>query len=245
MSAGLIVTSFVRALGQLGDRRLSRVFWLGIGLALLLLGLASVGVQMLLLWWIGDGVTVPVFGELRWISTVAGWSAPLVMLLLSVVLMVPVAAAMSSLFLDRVADAVEARHYPLAGQAHPVPWGVALRDAVAFLGVMIVANIVALGLYVIFSPVAVFIFWGLNGYLLGREFFTMVALRHQGRAGADQMRRSHGATVWLAGIVMAVPLSIPLVNLAVPVLGAATFTHIYHGLIRRGGATLTPAGPSG
>jgi uncharacterized protein involved in cysteine biosynthesis len=245
MSATLIIASFVRALGQLGDRRLSRVFWLGIGLALLLLGLVSVGMQALLLWWIGDGVTVPVFGELRWVSTVAGWSAPVVMLLLSVVLMVPVASAMSSLFLDRVADAVEARHYPLAGQAHPVPWGVALRDAVGFLGVMILANIVALGLYVIFSPVALFIFWGLNGYLLGREYFTMVALRHLGRAGADRMRRTHGATVWLAGIVMAVPLSIPLVNLAVPVLAAATFTHIYHGLVRRSGGTITPAGPSG
>jgi hypothetical protein len=86
MSATLIIASFVRALGQLGDRRLSRVFWLGIGLALLLLGLVAIGVQALLLWWIGDGMTVPIFGELRWLSTVAGWSAPVVMLLLSVVL---------------------------------------------------------------------------------------------------------------------------------------------------------------
>jgi uncharacterized protein involved in cysteine biosynthesis len=32
---------------------------------------------------------------------------------------------------------------------------------------------------------------------------------------------------------MAVPLSIPLVNLIVPVLGAAVFTHTYHRLAAR------------
>jgi uncharacterized protein involved in cysteine biosynthesis len=36
--------------------------------------------------------------------------------------------------------------------------------------------------------------------------------------------------VWLAGILMAAPLSIPLVNLVIPVLGVATFTHLFHRL---------------
>lgn len=230
----LIIASFVRALGQLGDRRLSRVFWLGIGLALVLLALAAAGVQALLVWWIGDGVSLPYFGEIRWIATLAGWSGPVVMILLSVVLMVPVASAMSSLFLDRVADAVEARHYPQAGQPTSLPWGEALRDALAFLAVMIAANLVALVLYLLFAPVALLIFWAVNGFLLGREYFTLVAIRHHGRAQAYALRRRYAGTIWMAGALMAVPLSVPLVNLAIPVLGAATFTHIYHGLIQRG-----------
>lgn len=234
MGLALILSSFVRALRQLGDRRLSRVLWWGIGLALILLALASAGVQALLLWWAGDGVTLPWIGEVTWIATLAGWSGPVVMILLSVVLMVPVASAMSGLFLDRVADAVEARHYPQAGPGQDVPLLESLRDSIGFLGVMIAANIVALLLYLIFSPVALFIFWGLNGFLLGREYFTLVAIRHLGRAGAAQMRKRHGGTVWLAGVLMAMPLSIPLINLAVPVLGAATFTHVFHGLRARG-----------
>jgi uncharacterized protein involved in cysteine biosynthesis len=32
---------------------------------------------------------------------------------------------------------------------------------------------------------------------------------------------------------MAVPLTIPLVNLVVPILGVATFTHLYHRLNSR------------
>jgi uncharacterized protein involved in cysteine biosynthesis len=36
--------------------------------------------------------------------------------------------------------------------------------------------------------------------------------------------------IWVAGILMAVPLSVPLVNLFIPLLGAATFTHLFHRL---------------
>jgi len=45
------------------------------------------------------------------------------------------------------------------------------------------------------------------------------------------LRRANSGTVWLAGALMAAPLSLPLVNLFVPVLGVATFTHIFHRLI--------------
>ena len=38
--------------------------------------------------------------------------------------------------------------------------------------------------------------------------------------------------VALAGALMAAPLSIPLVNLVIPVIGAATFTHMFHRLSR-------------
>jgi len=58
-----------------------------------------------------------------------------------------------------------------------------------------------------------------------------------GRTEAYALRREHASLIWMAGFVMAVPLSIPLVNLAIPVLGAATFTHVYHGLaVRRAAA---------
>lgn len=32
---------------------------------------------------------------------------------------------------------------------------------------------------------------------------------------------------------MAAPLSVPLVNLVIPVLGVATFTHLYHKIAAR------------
>jgi CysZ protein len=104
---------------------------------------------------------------------------------------------------------------------------------VNFLGVLMGANLLAILLYVFFAPAALFIFWGLNGFLLGREYFTMAATRRIGRAGAKKLRRRHMGSIWIAGILMAIPLSVPLLNLVIPILGAATFTHLFHRLTSR------------
>jgi uncharacterized protein involved in cysteine biosynthesis len=52
------------------------------------------------------------------------------------------------------------------------------------------------------------------------------------RADARALARHHRGTIWLAGCLMALPLLVPVVNLLVPVLGAATFTHLFHKLSR-------------
>ena len=99
--------------------------------------------------------------------------------------------------------------------------------------VLILANILALVLYLIFAPLAPFIFYLMNGFLLGREYFTLVAMRRIGRQNAKAARKRHMATIWTAGTLMAIPLSIPILNLLIPIFGAATFTHIYHGLAEK------------
>lgn len=234
MDKPVIFGAFLQALGQIGDPRFRRVLVLGIGLSLALLVGAYAGFLALIDWLVGEDASLPILGEVRWLDDLLGWASLLLMLLLSVFLMVPVASAITSMFLDQVADAVEDRHYPHLAPAAPVPFVQALGDTLGFLGVLIAANILALILYVLFPPLALFIFWGLNGFLLGREYFTLAAMRRVGRDGARALRARHAGTIWLAGTLMALPLSVPLVNLVVPILGAATFTHIFHALNSRG-----------
>ena len=226
----MILSSFFRALGQMGDRRFRRVFWLGLVLTVLLLGVFYAGFLLFLDWITPEDATLPLIGEVTWIDDLLGWSSLLLMLILSVFLMVPVASAITSMFLDEVAQAVEDRHYPHLGAATKVPLWDAVRDTVNFLGVLIGANLLAFVLYAMMPPAAPFIFWGLNGFLLGREYFTLAAMRRVGREGAHALRRRHLGTIWLAGVLMAMPLSVPLLNLVIPILGAATFTHLFHAL---------------
>ena len=134
------------------------------------------------------------------------------------------------MFLDEVAQAVEDKHYPNLPPAHNVPFGDAVVDTLNFLGVLVVANLLALILYVLFPPAALFIFWALNGLLLGREYFTLAAMRRMSRSEAKDLRKANSGTIWLAGTLMAIPLSVPLINLLIPIIGAATFTHIFHNL---------------
>jgi uncharacterized protein involved in cysteine biosynthesis len=230
----MIFSAFLKTLGQIGDPRFRRVLLLGIGLTLALLVAVYAGVLWLIQAMVGDSTVLPFIGEVTWVGDLLSGASLLLMMILSAFLMVPVASAITSMFLDEVAQAVEDRHYPSLPPASPVPLGEALKDTVNFLGVIIGANLLALILYVIFTPFALFIFWGLNGYLLGMEYFQLAAMRREGREGARQLRKKHRLTIWAAGVLMAMPLSLPLVNLVIPVLGAATFTHIYHAIRRQG-----------
>jgi uncharacterized protein involved in cysteine biosynthesis len=229
----VIFRAFLLALGQLSDPRFRRVFFIGIALALALLVGFTAAFTGFINWLTPEEVWLPILGEVRWVSDLVSWGAAFLLMFLSVFLMIPVASAITSMFLDEVAAAVEAEHYPHLPPSTPVPFGEALRDTVNFLGVLVGANILAIVLYMLFAPAALFIFWGVNGFLLGREYFTMVAIRHVGRAQARKLRRRFIGTIWLAGVLMAMPLSIPLLNLIIPILGAATFTHLFHGLTKR------------
>ncbi len=216
------------ALSQLPDPRFRRVLARGVGLALALLVGASAALLWLLTWALPDTLTLPFVGEVAWLDNLAGWAAVPVLLLLSAILMVPVASAMTSLFLEEVAEAVEDRHYPGLPPAKPLPWAEALKDAAGAFGVVLLANAVALVAYVALAPLAPVIFVALTGFLLGREYFHVAALRREGPEGARALRGRHGGRVWLTGCLMALPLAIPVVNLLVPTLGAAAFTHLYH-----------------
>ena len=230
----MIFAALGRALAQAADRRFLRVLLLGVGLTLGLLIAVTALVVWGVNWLLPDTFSLPFVGEIGWVDTLASAGSILVMLVLSVVLMVPVASAFTGLFLEDVAAAVESRYYPHLPAAAPVPLGEALRDSVGFLGVIVGVNLVALVLYFLVGPFAPLLFWAVNGFLLGREYFQLVAMRRLGRAGAVAARKRHRGTIWAAGILMAAPLSVPVLNLFVPILGAATFTHLFHALERSG-----------
>lgn len=229
----MILTSFFRALGQIDDPRFRKVLLLGLGLTIALLVAACAVVFYLVGWATGDALTLPLVGEVTWIGDFLSWGSIIFMMVLSVFLMVPVTSAITSLFLDEVADAVEARHYAHLPPSPRAPFADALRDTINFLGVILAANLVAIVFYVLLPFAALFIFYAMNGYLLGREYFQLSAMRRLGPEGATALRKKHTMTIWAAGVLMAIPLTVPLVNLLVPIIGAATFTHIFHHLNAR------------
>jgi len=224
----MILSSFFAALGQMGDPRFRHVLIKGVGLTIALSIIVTTSFVLLINYMTDESAFFQFLGSVRWISDLISWGSFFLISFLSIFLMVPVASAITSLFLDEVAQAVEDKHYPHLPQIQSVPFGEAMRDTVNFLGVLIGANFLALFLYVLFSFAAPLIFWALNGFLLGREYFTLAAMRRVGRTQAKVMRKQHRGTIWVAGILMAMPLSIPLLNLIIPILGAATFTHLYH-----------------
>jgi len=224
---------FLRALGQLGDRRFRRVVLMGVLLSLALLVGIYAGFLGMIDWFAPDTIEIPFVGPVGGLGTLLSWGSLLFVIGLSVFLMVPVASAFTGLFLEDVAAAVEAVHYPALAPVTKIGFWDNMVQTLNFFGLLVAVNIGALILYGFAGPFIPVVFWAVNGFLLGREYFTMVAMRHLGREGAVALRRRHGVQIWMAGTLMAAPLSVPLVNLVIPVLGAATFTHLFHRLAAR------------
>lgn len=222
-----MIGDFARALAQLGDRRFLEVFGISLALTLGLLIAAMFGWGWLVSLIPETGWTLfgHSLGFLDAVAAVLAWSAGA---LGAVFLMFPVAALFIGLFLEEIADAVEDRHYPHLPAAGRMGFWETLADGLVFFGALIAVNLVGLVFYLLSGPLAPFVFLAVNGWLLGRQYFELAAARRIGAKRARALRREAGGRVWLAGVLLALGLSIPVFNLAIPVLGVAAFTHMYH-----------------
>lgn len=225
-----MLTSFTLALGDLGLPAMRRVLLRSVGLALLLfvvlLGLLGVLLSQAAL----TGI-----GWLDWIVDILGGLAGLV----AAIFLFPSATlAIVPLFLDEVAHAVEARHYPALPPARPAPLGAQLRAGIRLAVLAVLLNLLALPVVLFLPVVGIGLYLAVNGWLLGREYFELAALRRLDVAGAKAARRAHGLSVWMAGIALAAIALVPFGNLVVPLFGAAAFVHIFH---RIGGLATRPA----
>ena len=228
----MILAAFAKALGQMFDPRFLWVILIGFALALVVLGAITWAFSEMLVIFAPDAITLPFLGAIGGLAVLVSWGGFLAMMVLSVFLMIPLASAFSGIFLDEVADAVEVKHYPNLPAAKGQTLYEGLMSGVNFLGLVIAVNAVASLAYILSGPFAPITFWVVNGYLLGREYFQLVAQRRLDLPSARALRRKHRGTIWLAGILMAAPLSLPIINLVIPVLGVATFAHIFHSLQR-------------
>jgi uncharacterized protein involved in cysteine biosynthesis len=129
-------------------------------------------------------------------------------------------------FLPRVAAEVEALDYPGNWTPRPSPALESLAITWRLMVVTIVLNLLALPLYVFVPGVNFFVFLGLNGYLLGRQYFEVVALRRLDMAATRALRHRFGARVFAGGVVIAGLFAVPFVNLLAPVIATAFMVHV-------------------
>jgi CysZ protein len=145
----------------------------------------------------------------------------------SVFLMPAVTALLGSFFVDDIALEVERTHYPTepVGTPLPLPRAVLQGAKTALLAILI--YLIAVPFLLVAGAGAV-IFFLASAYLLGREYFELAAMRHQPIAQAKRLRQTHQSTVFLAGILIAAFVSIPIVNLATPLFATALMVHVHH-----------------
>lgn len=216
-----MMRDLLRAVNQLMEPELR-----GVVLRCVLLALALFATLMLVAWLLLGLLVVTGW---PWLDLTLQWAGAALILLPAWFLFPATVIGMAGLFLDRVADAVEQRYYP----GLPSVRETGLLESIAG---SIKLALLAFGLNLLFLPVYfipganLILFLGLNGYLVGREYFDLVALRRHSAKEAAALRRQHSAYVFRSGVVIAAMLAIPFVNLVAPVLGAAFMIHRYRRL---------------
>ena len=227
-----------KALAQLSDPKIQRLIGLSIGLAI-----AVFVAIALIAWWL-----------IGWLSGLNGWLGDVVQaggvlatLVIAWFTFPALAAAISAIFADRVIDAVEARYYP----GRPAPYDVsiwsAILDGLKLALLSLVANLLALP-FLIFPPLYVLIAYGVNGYLLGREYYEMPAFRRLQRPVAHQVYRANRSQFSLGGVLIAVLSTIPIVNLVAPIIATAFMVHLFESVVKLESdraASVTRRPPSG
>ena len=226
----MILSDFLKSVAQFDDPKFRRVLWRGMGLTIVLLIAACLLVNFGINQLLSSAWAANLIGDQSWLGALINIGGVLFTIALSIWLMVPVTSAIIALYLDEVAQAVEARHYPHLPKQTATKLQDQILVGIRFLGILLLANVGALILSMIVPLLAPFVFWATNGYLMGREYFQMAAMRRMPRAQAQELFQRHQGSIWTAGILMAIPMSIPLVGLFIPILGAATFTHQFERL---------------
>lgn len=230
------MTAALRALALgVADLFRPRVFAVLVAGAALTLGLFIV-LQALAFWalraWAPETLPLPWIGAIP-VATVLSWGSLALFPLMSLFLAAPVAAGFAGLFSERVSETVETTHRYPRGTSLGLIEG--LAESLLVLGAVIAVAVATLILTPFLGPVAPFLFYAANGWLLGREFFAMVARRHLQPADADRLRRNSTGAVVMLGVGIALLLTVPVLNVLVPVLAAAAYTHLFHMVSARRG----------
>ena len=213
-----MLQAFSKGIEQLSDRNTRKFLWLAIA--------AAIGTFVVLWSAIGFVLTETTLFTTKWLEASADILGAFTTLLLTWFLFPAAISVVIGFFLDDIIDSVEARHYPGIAKAAGQRLNEVILTSLKFFGILVALNFLMLP-FLFLGPGFPVIFYTLNGYLLGREYFELVASRRLDAAGVTALRKQNSGRLLLVGIVIAFGLTVPLLNLLMPVIATAAVVHLY------------------
>jgi CysZ protein len=193
----------------------------------------TVGV-LVLAWFALDRLAIGYLGfGPPWLSTTLAVIAGLGLFVGLAFLVAPITSLTAGFFLDDIALMVEREIDPGGAPGRPIPFGSAAVLALRFAGLSILVNLVALAL--LFAPgINLFAFLAANGYLLGREYFELAAMRYRPFEDVRAMRRHFALRIFIAGLIIAGFVAVPALNLCTPLFATAFMARLHKRLSANG-----------
>lgn len=165
-------------------------------------------------------------GWLAWVYNASEWLAGAGIVILSIVLAPGLSMFVGGVLFDVAAARVE-KSVGL-GEGRMVPLHEGLMNGLRIAWPALVLNIISLPL--IFVPVVNIVwFLALNGYLMGREYFSLAAVRRMSWTEARALRARNSGAIFIVGVVAAI------VPFFAPLFGASAMTRLINSLSARNG----------
>lgn len=212
-----VLTPMARAIAQLGDRALLNVLLRCLAWS----AVCSIALYVLAVWLVRR--VLQWHGPLGWAGDVL---ATVGATLLTLWLFLPLAAAISTLYLSRIAAAVEHEYYPFLPPARGASVAAQVWDAVVLCSRILVFSLVSFALVLILPGAGILLAWAIAAYALGRGLFVAVAMRRMPRAAAEALYRRFRWQILAQGALMAAAACLPVLNLLMPLLGTAAMVHV-------------------
>lgn len=153
------------------------------------------------------------------------------MIIVSYFLFPPIATAVMGLMNDDIVDAVEDEYYPHNKATRKAKVVEAFLGALKLALTIIFMNLLALIPYLILLFLSggigtLLLYLVMNGYLIGREYMEMVAIRHMPAREIKNFRKRHHSKFMTGGVLIVAMFLVPFLNIAAPIIGASIMTHI-------------------
>jgi CysZ protein len=226
-----MINDFSKALNQLRDPQIIRPLLYSAIAALVMLS----AMLVLGIWLIksaGIGGWTPSWTFLSFLNNAIQLLFDITPILIAIFLFPTAAVFLQAFVLDNVIEAVEARHYPGHKSSHHQRWHEIAIGSCRFAVLAIALNLCLLiiSIFLLFAapPLAPIPFYLVNGYLLGREYFSLVAVRHLTASNTNLLRKRNKRANLRDGVFLTFLFSMPIINLVAPILATSYMTHRFH-----------------
>ncbi|MBC27137.1 MAG: hypothetical protein CMM41_08000 [Rhodospirillaceae bacterium] len=221
-----------KAITQLTDPSLRHIIYSSILGSLVIMAILAIGI-----WFLLSQIpleSIPYLAYIRewmgsWFTWLSGSVFAVLVGVLTLLLFPGAVSLILGVFFDEIVNSVEAKYYPEMPPRRHQSIGEVTSSTLKFACIILIFNIVALPFYILlifFPPANLVLFYLINGYLTGREYFELVGSLRREPVEIAMLRKRNRGRVQVAGMLIVFLMTIPFVNLLAPVIATAFMVHL-------------------
>ena len=214
-----MLIAFLKSFSQVWEKQTRNTLYLCILLTTILL---------VILWSFSTYLLLEIkFLKVGWLEAVFDTLGIFTIIIITWLSLPIILSSIVSLFLNKIALDVERIHYPKLPTPIQPPFIQIIWSTVKFISILIILNLFILVISFLLPILFPFVFLIINGYLIGREYFELIASRRIPIKEISKLRKRQSTKLLITGVILTLFMSIPFINLIVPIVATSVMVHMF------------------